>query len=171
MNIKQAASKTLQLPMRSFLPHRNIVRCINAICMCGCVFLWNYCFKHMLQGFILSVVLLWFMTYHEPPALKAVCSSCLSGAAMRLGKSVYTGHALLIHELLNFIVPSSSSCNLTLSVSTNSSLSLSLPLIQSYARLLSRLILLTFFNESAPVLQMHLCMDFNDLSGINVLAV
>ncbi len=106
---------------------------------------------------------------------KAVCTSCQGGASMRFGKSIYTRHALLMHELLNFIVPSSSSCNLNFSVSLlihlSLSLTLSIAIIQSFARPLSRPILLTFFKVSAPVFQIHLCMDFNDLSGMNVLAV
>lgn len=92
---------------------------------------------------------------------------------MRFGKSIYIGHALLTHELLNFIVPTSFPCNLThsLYVCLLIHLSPSLHLIQSFTRLLPCPILLTFFKESAPVLQIHLCMDLNDLSGINVLAM
>lgn len=100
-------------------------------------------------------------------------ASFLSGAPKSLGKSVYTGHALLIHELLNFIVPSSSSCNLTFSASPLIHLSLtqSVSLLQSFACLFSRPILLTFLKMSAPFFQIHLCMDFNDLGGMNALAV
>lgn len=57
-------------------------------------------------------------------------------------------------------------------VPMHSSLSLAL----SLSRYLSfnhfaRPILLTFFRESAPVLQIHLCMNCNDLSAMNGLAV
>lgn len=55
----------------------------------------------------------------------------------------------------------------SLCVSVNPSLTLSLPPIQAFARLLSRPILLAFFKVSAPVFQIHLCMDFNDLGGTN----
>lgn len=76
--------------------------------------------------YVLWVVLMWYCdslccfrgTVRLPMSLvhwEALCTSC-----------VYTRHALLMHELLNFIVPSSSSPNLTFCVSTHSSLSLSL---------------------------------------------
>lgn len=60
-----------------------------------------------------------------------------------------------------------------LRVSVNASLTLSSSLIQSCTRLfsLSRPLLLTFCKPSAPVSQTRLCMDFNHLSGMNVLAV
>ena len=79
--------------------------------------------QQLLQEMIYSVVLLWFITCCAasgkmwlPMNLQFVLHY-LSDASMRFGKIVYTGHALLVHELLNFIVPSPSSCNLTLCVS------------------------------------------------------
>lgn len=101
---------------------------------------------------------------------KVVCTSCLSGAPARFGKSVYIGHALLMHELFNFIVPSSSSCNLTFSAPPFIRLRLSLTLSVTLNHLLplSRPVLLPFFKASAPVSQIHLCMNFNDLGRMSV---
>lgn len=62
------------------------------------------------------------------PHWKAVCTSCLNSPSMRFGRSFYTGHALLMRELLNFIVSCSSSCSLNFSVSLIINLLLSLPL-------------------------------------------
>lgn len=107
---------------------------------------------------------------------EALCTSCQSGSSMRFGESIYTGHALLMHELLNFIVPSSSPCNLAFSVSLliHLPLSLSVCLSLSFNHLHACSLVLYCSHSSklsAPVFQIHLCMDFNDLSGMDVLSV
>lgn len=137
-----------------------------------CEWIWNptqlyYAMYHFISIICIVVIHNLLGKAKFPLILQAVCTSCLNGVSMGFGQSIYTERVLLMHALLNFIVPGSTSCNNFLC--SSEFLPHSIAHWITYAPALSSYIapILQSESSSLPDSFMH---GFNDPSGTTAVA-